>query len=199
MPSVLMAVAICGLLLGAGALVHAWRAFRRRSRLRGSVSMLCGLLLLALAALAGAITVATRGYRALSTEKLAATLRIEPLPDKHFHATLVLPGQPVAMYDLAGNVFYIDAHILRWHSLLRPLGLHTAYRLASVAGRDKNAAYSLAQPAALDMFRLVKTFPFLTLLVDAEHKSATVTAAGRAANFDVLVSTTGLVIRPAAP
>ena len=112
------------------------------------------------------------------------------------------------MYDLAGDVFYIDARILKWHSVVSPLGLHTAYELDHIAGRYKGVAdergktrttYPLAQPRAFDMFRLVKTFPFLTLLVDAEHKSATVAVAGWPANFDVLVSTTGLVIRPAAP
>ena len=208
MPSVLTASAICALLLAAGALLHAWRAFRGGRTAGGSVSMLAGLLLLALAALAAAISVATTGYRALTAEQLAATVRTEPLPGKRFHATIVLPGQPVAMYDLAGDAFYVDAHILKWHPIANMLGLHTAYELDRVSGRYNGVAderskphtvFALSRPRSLDMFQLVKAFPPLDLLVDAEYGSATFTAAGRPATFDVLVSTTGLLIRPAAP
>ena len=116
-------------------------------------------LLLGLAALAGIIALATRGYRVLAAEQLAATLRTEPLPNKHFHATIVLPGQPVAMYDLAGDLFSIDAHILRWHPIVSIWGLGTAYKLNRVTGRKQEVAYSLAPPEGLDMFRLVKAFP----------------------------------------
>ena len=199
MPSALIGTALCSLLLALWALVVAWGVLRRRHWLKGGIAATGGVLLLALAALAGTIALATRGYRVLAAEQLAATLRIEPLPNKHFHATIVLPGQPVAMYDLAGDLFSIDAHILRWHPIVSLWGLGTAYKLNRVTGRKQEVAYSLAPPEGLDMFRLVKAFPLLALLVDADERSASVTAAGRPANFDVLVSATGLVIRPAAP
>jgi hypothetical protein len=53
----------------------------------------------------------------------------------------------------------------------------------------------LARPKPLDMFQLVKAFPPLALLVDAEYGSATFAPAGQPAMFEVLVSTTGLLIR----
>jgi len=199
MPSALIGTAVCLLLVALWALAVAWGALRRRHWLKGGSAALCGVLLLKLAALAGTITLATRGYRVLAAEQLAATLRVEPLPDKHFHATIVLPGQPVAMYDLAGDLFSIDAHILRWHPIVSIWGLRMAYQLNRVTGRNKDVAYELSPPQRLDMFQLVKAFPLLALLVDAEQRSATVTVAGRPANFDVLVSTSGLVIRPAPP
>ena len=158
-----------------------------------------------LASLAFAITVATRGYRALTVEELAATVQTEPLPDKRFHATVVLPGQPLTMYDIAGDAFYIDAHILKWHPIVNLLGLHTSYELDRVAGRYHDVAderkrphtvFSLARPKPVDMFKLIKVFPPLGRLVDAEYGSATFTPTGRPASFDVLVSTTGLLIRP---
>ncbi len=199
MPFALIGTALCSLLLALWAFVVAWGVLRRRHWLKCGIAATGGVLLLGLAALAGTIALATRGYRVLAAEQLAATLRTEPLPNKHFHATIVLPGQPVAMYDLAGDLFSIDAHILRWHPILSIWGLGTAYKLNRVTGRKQEVAYSLAPPEGLDMFRLVKAFPLLALLVDADERSASVTAAGRPANFDVLVSATGLVIRPAAP
>jgi len=189
-------------------LLVAWRALRGRHWFGGGITLLLGLFLLALAALAATITVATRGYRALTAEQLAATVRTEPQPAQRFHATIVLPGQPLAMYELAGDAFYIDAHILKWHPVVNLLGLSTAYELDRVAGRysavederlKPHTVYSLARRKPLDMFQLVKAFPPLTLLVDAAYGSATFTPAGRPAMFDVLVSTTGLLIRRATP
>lgn len=199
MPSALIGTALCSLLLALWALVVAWGVLRRRHWITGGMAATGGVLLLGLAALAGIIVLATREYRVLGAEQLAATLRTEPLPNRHFHATIVLPGQPVAMYDLAGELFTIDAHILRWHPIVRIWGLGTAYKLNRVTSRKQEMAYSLAPPGGLDMFHLVKAFPLLALLVDADERSASVTAAAWPANFDVLVSATGLVIRPAAP
>lgn len=205
MPSVLTIVAVSCLVLGVLALLFAGGAFRAGRSFGGGIGTLFALLLVALAALAFTITVATRGYRALTSEELAATVRTEPLPDKRFHATIVLPGQPLTMYDLAGDAFYIDAHILKWHPIVNLLGLHTAYELDRVAGRYNEVAderrkphtvYSLSRPKPLDMYKLIKAFPPFALLVDAEYGSATFTPAGRPATFDVLVSPTGLLIRP---
>ena len=207
MPVVLTIAAVCFLILSVLEMVSAWGSFRGGRSVSGSISAVFGLLLLALAALAGTITVATRGYSALTQEELAATVKTEPLPRQHFRATVILPGGRVVMYDLSGDAFYVDAHILKWHPVVNLLGLHTAYELDRVAGRYNGVAderskphtvYSLSLPKSLDMFQLVKAFPPFALLVDAEYGSATFTAAGRPATFDVLVSTTGLLIRPAA-
>jgi hypothetical protein len=199
MPSALIGTAVCSLLLALAVLIVAWGVLRRRHWFKGGIVAICGVLLLKLAALTGTIALATRGYRPLAAEQLAATLRTEPLPNKHFHATVVLPGQPVAMFDLAGDLFSIDAHILRWRPIMSIWGLGTAYQLTRVSGRKQEVAFSLAPPQSLDMYHLVKAFPLFRHLVDAEQRSASVTATGWPANFDVLVSPTGLLIRPAAP
>src|SRR3989449_513950 len=118
-----------------------------------------------------------------------------------------LPDQRLAMYELAGDAFYIDAHILKWHSLANLLGVPTAYELDRVGGRYNDVAqersrprtvYSLAHPKPIDMFDVARRFSLLAPLVDAQYGSATFVAAGRPAQFEVRVSTTGLLIRPTA-
>jgi hypothetical protein len=210
MPS-LLAIAVVSvflLLLSVAELVAAWHAVRGSRWLRGGVRTLLGLTLLALAALAGTIGVATRGYRALTREELAATVKTQPLPGQRFRATILLPGGRLAMYDISGDAFYVDAHIVKWHPWVNLLGLHTAYELDRVAGRyndvgDERAklhtVYSLAQPKLFDMVEFVRAVPVLAPLVDARYGSATFTAAGQPAAFEVFVSTTGLLIRPTAP
>lgn len=170
----------------------------------GAVRGLVGLLLVALAALAGALAVGLQGYRALTLETLAATVTTEPVGRQRFRATIVFPDRRIAMYDLAGDAFYVDAHILKWHPLVNLLGLHTAYELDRVAGRYNEVAeerarlhtvFSLARSRPFDLFGIARR-GLLGPLVDAEYGSAAFIAATRPARYEVRVSTTGLLMRP---
>jgi hypothetical protein len=205
MTTTLVVAALCLLLLGTLVGVRAVRAVRARSWLGGTVRGLVALLLLTLAALAATVTVGLQGYRALTFEEVAATVRTEPVAPQRFRATITLPDRRLAMYELAGDAFYVDAHVLKWHPLASLLGLRTVYELDRVAGRynsvaDERAkphtAYALARSKPVDLFFIARR-RLLGPLVDAEYGSATFVAATRAATFEVRVSTTGLLARPA--
>src|SRR3989454_7088439 len=153
MTASLIVSALCLLLVGTFVGVRAVRAARERRWLGGTIRGLVGLLLLALAALVATLTVGLHGYRALSFEEVAATVKTEPVAPQRFRATIVLPDKRLAMYELAGDAFYVDAHIVKWHPWANLLGLHTAYELDRVAGRynavlderhKPHTAYSLA-------------------------------------------------------
>src|SRR5438093_9538370 len=75
-PSLIVS-ALCLLLVGTLVGVRAVRAARERHWLGGTIRGLVALLLLALAALAATLTVGLHGYRALSFEEVAATVRSE--------------------------------------------------------------------------------------------------------------------------
>src|SRR2546428_2539403 len=126
------------------------------------------------------VTIGVQGYRALTLETVAATVSTEPVAVQRFRATIRLPDQRLAMYELAGDAFYIDAHILKWHSLANLLGVPTAYELDRVAGRYNDVAqersrprtvYSLAHPKPIDMFDVARRFSLLAPLVDAQSGS----------------------------
>ncbi len=206
MPSTLVIVGVCLLLVGAALLRAAWARVRGGRWAGGGVRALLALLLLALAALAGTITIGVHGYRALTLEVLAASVKTEPVGPQRFRATIVLPDRRLAMYELAGDAFYVDAHILKWHPAANLLGLHTAYELDRVGGRYNAIAdertkphtmYTLARAKRLDLFSLVRRFPLFRPLVDAEYGSAAFVAATRPVEYEVRVSTTGLLMRPA--
>ena len=197
-------VALCLLLLGAAVGATALPAVRVRHWLGGAVRGLVALLLLALAALAATVTVGLQGYRALTFEEVAATVRTEPVAPQRFRATITLPDHRLAMYDLAGDAFYVDAHVLKWHPWASLLGLRTVYELDRVAGRynavadertQPHTAYELARSKPVDLFLMARR-RLLGPLVDAEYGSATFVAATRPAIFEVRVSTTGLLARP---
>src|SRR5947208_9035320 len=201
MSTTLAITGACLLLLGAGVSVTAVRAARARHWLGGTLRGLVALLLLALAALAATVTVGLQGYRALTFEEVAATVRTEPVAPQRFRATITLPDHRLAMYELAGDAFYMDAHILKWHPWANLLGLHTVYELDRVAGRynavadertQPHTAYELARSKPVDLYSIARR-RLLGPLVRAESGSATFGAATRSATFDVRFLTTGLL------
>src|SRR6266568_6881688 len=165
MTASLIVSALCLRLVGTLVGVRAVRAARERHWLGGTIRGLVALLLLALAALAATLTVGLQGYRALTFEELAATVSTEPVGPQRFRATITLPDRRLAMYELAGDAFYVDAHILKWHPLVNVLGLHTAYELDRVAGRYNDVAdersrphtaYTLVPARPVDLFFLAR-------------------------------------------
>src|SRR6266581_4538196 len=203
MPGSLVVAALCLLVLGAALLGGAFRTVRGGRWLAGGLRGLVGTLCLVLAALAATITIGIQGYRALTYEEVAATVKTSPVAPQRFRATITLPNQRLAMYELAGDAFYVDAHILKWHPWLNLLGLHTSYELDRVAGRynavtdertKPHTVYALSRDRWLDLYALARR-KALGPLVDAEYGSAAFVAGNRPAEFEVRVSTTGLLMR----
>lgn len=184
---------------------HAVRKRRAvSSLLAGLASLAAGLF----AALALAVLVGTRGYRALTHEEIAARVWTVPDTGQAFAAHVQLPDSSVRTFRLTGDELYIDARILKWKPLVNVLGLHTDYELDRVGGRYLDleeersmprAVYSLARPKPFDLFDLRRAFPVLAPLVDAEYGSATfVTTPDEVTLWELRVSTSGLLIRRAA-
>ena len=100
-------------------------AWRDRHRVRAGVGLLAAALCLSIGILCGAITVGVRGYRTFTHEVVAATIKTEPLGPQRFRATVTLPDNRLAMFDLAGDAVYVDAHVLKWRPIGNLLGLTT--------------------------------------------------------------------------
>jgi hypothetical protein len=61
------------------------------------------LLMLCLSALFGTISIASQGYRALTGEELAATIRVEPAGEQKFIASISMPNGSEQVFSLAGD------------------------------------------------------------------------------------------------
>jgi hypothetical protein len=177
----------------------------RKRKLFGAVrNITFALLMLAISLLAGVISISVQGYNALTREELAASVEIIPAGEQSFTAIISLPDGDKKQFNLEGDELYIDAHILKWKSVANLLGLHTYYELDRVAGRytgiedevnKKRTVFSLAEKRQVDIFKLRLKYPFLTFLVDAEYGSASFLSVNQNREIDVMVSTTGLLIR----
>jgi hypothetical protein len=184
-------------------------ALRQRRFLRTVTTTLSGLLALALGGLAAAVTVGVKGYRALTHEDLAARVRTEPIGPQRFLATVELPDGKSGQFEIAGDALYIDAHILKWKPIVNLLGLHTGYELDRVGGRynavqdeqgKPRTVFPLRPERTVDVFAFVRRHPrVLAPLVDAQYGSGTFVGAERPGRFEVMVSTSGLLIRPVPP
>ena len=177
----------------------------KKKRVFGVVmSFTFALLLLCLAGLFATISIATQGYRALTREDLAAVVKTEPAGPGQFNARFRLSDGREAAFRLSGDELYVDAHILKWKPAANFFGLHTAYELDRVAGRYKKiedeqtkprTVFVLSQKKPIDMFTLRQRFPLFRPLLDAEYGSGTFMAVPQAAEWEIRVSITGLLIR----
>jgi hypothetical protein len=204
MPSALLIAAFVSATLAVGFLFAGIVALKRRRLFGFASGATVALLLLTLAALMGTITVATQGYRALTREELAATVEVRPTGAQRFTAAFTFPDGRQDTFALAGDQIYVDAHILKWKPIANILGLHTAYELDRVGGRyielesERDSArtlHSLSADKPFDMFSLRRRWSVFAPLLDTEYGSGTFLMADRAATLEVLVSTTGLLIR----
>jgi len=204
MPNMLFALMIAGGILSLVFFILMFVAVKKRKIIGSTVSLLAALLFLALAALAGTVTVAVKGYAALTREETAAVVTTTPLGGKVFLAEFEFPDGRKSSFRLAGDAIYVDAHILKWKPIVNVLGLHTAYELDRVAGRytdieeevkNPRTMYLLAEPKPLNMFNLRMKYSFLEPFLDAEYGSAVFVELKKPAKFEIKVSTSGLLIR----
>ena len=205
MSRVLLLTAGACALLGLVPFLLARGAAHRRRWQRAAAGGLVGLLFWTFSALLATVAVSIHGYRALTQEEIAATVRIVPIGSQRFSASMTYPDGREEIFGLRGDAIYVDAHILKWQPWVNLLGLHTLYELDRVAGRYNGltderdrprTVFSLSQPKPFDLFDIVRRFGRLSTLVDAEYGSATFVGARRLAAYEVLVSTSGLLARP---
>ncbi|HKJ69453.1 MAG TPA: hypothetical protein VKA68_15960 [bacterium] len=185
-------------------LILGWVTLKKKQIFGSTISLSLGILFLLMAGFSAVLTVSVQGYRALTREKLIAVVETRPTGRETFEATFYFPDKTTSRFVLAGDELYVDAHILKWKPMTNILGIHTLYELDRVAGRyaslqdeqtKMRTVYSLARTKPLNLFDLRRRYPVLEPLVDAEYGSATFIMARNREQFELRVSTTGLLLR----
>ena len=201
---ILTGIAIAFAVVGVLFLAFAVSAWRKRRRFGAIGSTGTGALFLSLAALFATLGAATQGYRGLTQEEVALTVTTVPTGPAAFQAFLEFPDGRDTTLQVSGDQLLVDAHILKWHYIGNVIGYHTQYELDRLSGRyiDIDAertmprtVHSLKSDKPLDLFELARCHVWLRFLVDTEYGSATYIEVRKPARFEVLVSTTGLLVR----
>ncbi len=204
-----MLIAIAALLgiIGFAVGFSAFGALARARIFRFVFRALVSVVFLAAGAVLALFSLGIEGMRALTKEESAARIKVVPSGLQRYDATVTFADGRVETYDLAGDDIYVDGHIVKWTPLANMLGLHTSYRLDRIAGRyraleQENTArrtvYLLGTPAMVDLVALGRRLP-LRDFFDAEYGSASYVPVAGPGELDLMVSTTGLLLRPVAP
>jgi len=190
------------LMLGASA-----SRLRRRRRFAAVRAGTGGCLCLALAALAGAIFLNLHTYARLSYEQPVAQLHFVAVGEQHFQAALITPDDTLRLADLHGDEWQLDARVLKWRPLANLFGFDALFRLERLSGRYRDieqensrarAAVALhAGNPGLNAFSLARRVPRWAGLVDAEYGSATYLPMADGATYEITLSQSGLLARPA--
>jgi len=198
-------IAIVAGFIGLVVLTAALVALARRRPFAFVFRTCVGLLCLAIGGASAALSIGTLGYLALTKEEVAARVKVEPAGPGRFTARFRFPDGRTATYVLAGDEVYVDARILKWKPIANLLGLHTQYELDRVAGRFRDleeerarprTVFALGQAKPVDMFTLRQKYAVLEPVLDAEYGSASFVPADRNAEWELRVSTSGLMFRP---
>ena len=199
------------LIAGAGgvlALLLALAAFRRMRDWefrRGSVYLLGAAIVAALGVGGAMLAASLHTYSRLSHEQEAARAVLRALGPQRYELLLVRVGEPSRRYELRGDEWQIDARVLKWRGMGTLLGFDTVYRFERLSGRYGNhdeerkaprTVHALADGGAVDFWQLLKKYHRYMPLADALYGSAAYVPMADGAQYAVLVSSTGLLIRP---
>ncbi|MDX1514455.1 MAG: hypothetical protein R3174_12015 [Gammaproteobacteria bacterium] len=148
-------------------------------------------------------------YQRLTNEQQVADITFRQFEPRAYGVTLNIEGAgDPRRFVLRGDEWQIDARVLKWHGFANLLGLDSHYRLERLSGRFADLAterigprtvYSLASPAGLDLWAIANRYKKWIPMVDAIYGSAAYLPMANGARFEISVTQSGLVARPANP
>ena len=203
--ALMIGIGAVGLLLALPLEVAAVRRMRHLQLVRGTLFLLFGAFILALAAAMALVAMNLYTYARLTHEQEAARISMRQLDERYFVVNVVPRNGTSRAYQLRGDEWQIDARVLKWRAIGNLLGFDTIYRLERLSGRygditqERNAprtVYTLADDPGLDFWSLLRKHHRYVPLADALYGSAAYVPMAEGAEYAVSVSTTGLVVRP---
>ena len=188
--------------------IFAGHAFRRKQVMGGIGRSFMASIFLLLSVIAGLLSFASWGYKALSLEQTAAIVEIKRLEPGWFMANFRFNDGSSQSLRLAGDQLYLDAKILKWHPYAHLLGFKTLYEFDRVSGRyadiddelkGERTLFSLEAPRQVDLFDLIQTYKVLEVLVDAEYGSGAFITIESDKMYQINVTSSGLILRELEP
>lgn len=163
-----------------------------------------GLLLLGLAVYGSLFALNLFGYHQLQEGKPIATVSFRNTGPQLYLATVAQPDGTNIDFELRGDLWQLDARIVRWKGLMSLFGFAPGYQLDRIQGRylsledeltAERTVYSIAQSAVgPDVWQSARDG--WSFVVDARYGSATYLPMADGAIFEVSLESSGLVGRP---
>ena len=192
-------------LLALLALLLAVRTLWRSDWLLGWLRGTAGLLLLALAGLIGLLAEDVRSYQPLPEGKPLVTLSFQAQGPQRYQVSLLQGGEE-RLLTLEGDLWQLDARLLRWKGLAGLIGLQTGYRLERLSGRflaieQQNMAQhtrvSLSHSAyGIDLWHWLRAGQHDLFVLDAQARRVTYLPMADGAVYAVSLTPAGLLAQP---
>lgn len=198
-------------LLALSFLGFGWSAIRRRSHYRALGGFTGGLLMLAAAGAALLVGFDVQTYYRLTYEQPVATVDLHQAGNKIFDVTIDQPAASGSAaqsenYRVAGDEWRIEARVLKWKPWANMLGLNARYRLNRLAGeyadataeRDgEHSVYDLHRPGDDNAVSRLSRRLDRAQIIDTVYGSATLMPMADNARYEVWMTQSGLLARPA--
>jgi hypothetical protein len=188
------------------------RLFQRRMA-RAIGLEFSGVLLLLVSASAFLLASNLHTYQRLVYEQPVAEISFQAQADQQFQATIrSLENGETQQLELSGDEWQLDAQVLTWRGIANLFGLDANYRLYRIAGRYSDIELEKQRPRTVhslveqtpmirderfDLWRIANRHQDLVRWVDASYGSAVFLPMTDGASYDVAISRTGLIARPA--
>ena len=161
----------------------------------------------AVGSVAAVVAMNLRTYARLTYEQPVLFIEFESLAPQRFAATVTRATRTEPQrFELAGDEWQVDARVLKWSGVANVLGLDAYYRLERINGRysdieqERTAArsvYSLHEDTRFDLWAFARSHPSWVPFLDGFYGTAAFLPMASGARFEVTLSQTGLVARPA--
>ncbi|HHJ34441.1 MAG TPA: hypothetical protein ENJ87_01625 [Gammaproteobacteria bacterium] len=189
------------------------RRFFQRRFVHGIGLEFSGLIFLALAAAAFLLASNLYTYQRLIYEQAVAEISFRQVAPQEYQADIRALDSPFRqIVDLKGDEWQLDAQVLSWKGVATLLGMDANYRLHRISGRYIDIAeeqqrprsvYSLVKKPAyieddrFDLWQFAHEHQSWLQWIDAAYGSAVFLPMTDGARYDISISRTGLVARPA--
>ena len=195
---------IC-LVLAALSVLFALKTLFHRHWILGWLRGTFGILLIVLAISSAIVALDISSYSQLEREQPIASLSFEKLSQQKYKAILVEPNGKESQYTIYGDLWQIDARIIKWSKPIAGMGVKPGYRLGRLTGRyysleqernGERAVYELhSKDYGIDVWSWLKQNP-LVPWIDTLYGNATFLPMSDGALFSINLSGTGLLARP---
>jgi len=189
------------------AVYFALRFLLNKSWIMGWIRGSIGLAFVLVAVLLFLVAMDFYSYEKLLEEKPLATLSIEKKEEQFYKINVdyIASGEQ-AVYELKGDLWQMDARIIRWQGVFQALGAKPGYKLDRISGRyysledehrNERSIYQLKEDTyGLDVWSWLQTNEKVFPWAEAVYGSATYLPLVDGAIYQVSLSNTGLVALP---
>lgn len=170
--------------------------------LRGSA----GLLLLAAAVVLALAGWDIRTYQQVSATRPIATLAFSKIDDKQFNVNLVDQAGNEQRYQLSGDLWRLDARVLKWFDAAAHAGVKSGYRLDRLSGRYLSLSDEQKLPhtaidlntgkSYFDMWSQLRAVNRYFSVIEAQDASASYLPMADGVLYSVTMNPAGLVAQP---